>query len=44
MAKNNKIGVGASGDCEDKTFKKSLSKKSNGATGYLTLDAKQAFT
>ena len=34
------------GDCEDETFKRSplTSKNSNGATGYLTPDAKRAFT
>ena len=38
--------ISGDGDCEDKTLKKLLliSKNLNGTTGYLTLDAKQAFT
>ena len=38
------IRVGAGGDCEDKTVKRSPSKNSNRATGYLIPNARRAFT
>ena len=44
VAEVNKVGVGDGGDCEDETVRRSLSKNLNGATGYLTPDARQAFT
>ena len=45
MAKSNEVSIISSGsDCEDKTIKRLLSKNMNGATGYLTPNAKQAFT
>ena len=47
IAEDAEIGsIGGSGDCEDKTVKKSplISKNSNGTTGYLTSDVKQPFT
>ena len=47
MAKNAKFGnIGDNSDCKDETVKRSplIFKNLNGATGYLTLDAKQAFT
>ena len=45
VAENNKAGDGGASDCEDRTVKRSLrSKNSNGATGYLTPNARQTFT
>ena len=47
MAKDAEIAnIGGGGDCKDKTVEISLltSKNSNRATGYLTPNAKQAFT
>ena len=38
------VGVGGEGDHEDKTVKISASKNLNGATGYLTPDARRVFT
>ena len=45
MAENAEVGS-IGGDCEDETVKRSplTSKNLNGATGYLTPDAKRAFT
>ena len=43
MAEDAEVGVDGS-DCEDKTVGRSPSKNSNGATGYLTPNARQAFT
>ena len=45
MAENAEVGS-IGGDCENKTVERSplRSKNSNRATGYLTPDAKQAFT
>ena len=43
VAEVDKIGVSGS-DRKDKTVERSLSKNLNGATGYLTLNARQAFT
>ena len=36
--------VGRGSDYEDKTIKRSLSKNSNGATGFLTSEARLVFT
>ena len=46
MAEDAEVGNIGGGDCKDKTVKRSLltSKNLNGATGYLTLGAKQTFT
>ena len=46
MAEDAEVGSVGGGDREDETVKKSplTSKNSNRATGYLTPDAKQAFT
>ena len=44
MAGVDKVSVDGSGDCEDKTVGRSLSKNLNGATGYLTPKARQVFT
>ena len=45
VAKNDEVGGGGGGDCKDGTVEKSpRSKNSNRATGYLTADARQAFT
>ena len=44
IAEINEVGVGSSGDCEDKTVKRLLSKNSNRVTGYLTPNTRQAFT
>ena len=44
MAKNNKVYVGGDSDSEDKIVKKLPSKNLNRPIGYLTLNAKQAFT
>ena len=35
--------VGGSGNCEDETVKRSLSKNSNEVTGYLTSETRLAF-
>ena len=43
VAKVDEVGIDGRGDCEDETVRKSLSKNLNGAIGYLTPDAKQAF-
>ena len=43
VAKNAEVGVGVS-DCEDKTVGRSPSKNLNGATSYLTPNARQTFT
>ena len=46
MAKDAEVRNIGGGDCKDETFKRSslISKNSNGAMGYLTFDAKRAFT
>ena len=45
MAKSNEVGGDSGGDREDKTVKRSpCSKNLNGATDYLTPDARGAFT
>ena len=46
MAENTKFDSVSSGDCEDKTVERSplISKNLNGATSYLTLKARLAFT
>ena len=46
MAEDAEIVSVGGGDCKDETVERSplISKNSNGATGYLTPDAKQAFT
>ena len=44
VAEVDEVGVGGGGDCEDETVGRLLSKNSNGATSYLTPDARQAFT
>ena len=47
MAENAEVGsIGGGGDCEDETVERLplTSKNSNGAMGYLTPDAKRAFT
>ena len=46
MAEDAEVGGVGGGDCEDETVERSplTSKNSNGATGYLTPDAKRAFT
>ena len=47
MAEDTEVGsIGGGGDCKDKTVERLplTSKNSNGATGYLTPGAKQAFT
>ena len=44
VAEVDEVGVGGGGDCEDETVGRSPSKNSNGATGYLTPDARRAFT
>ena len=44
LAEIDEIGVGGRSDCEDETVGKWLSKNSNGAIGYLTPNARQAFT
>ena len=45
VAESYKVGtVNASGDCEDKTVKRLLSKNLNKATGYLTPKARLRFT
>ena len=43
MAEDAEVGSGDD-DCDNETIKKSPSKNLNGATGYLTPDARQAFT
>ena len=44
VAKHNKVGIVSGGDyCEDETVKRSPSKNSNGATGYLILKTRLAF-
>ena len=40
VAEVDEVGVGGSGDCEDETVGRLPSKNSNGATGYLTPDAR----
>ena len=40
MAEVDEVGVGDGGDPEDETVGKSSSKNSNGATGYLTPNAR----
>ena len=44
VAEVDEVGVGGGGDCEDETVGRSPSKNLNGATGYLTPDARRAFT
>ena len=44
MAEVGEVDVGCGGDCEDETVRRSPSKNLNGATGYLTPEARQAFT
>ena len=44
VAEVDEVGVGVGGDCEDETARRSPSKNLNGATGYLTPNARQAFT
>ena len=45
VAKNNEVGIINSGrDCNDKTVKKSLFKKSNRAMNYLTFKVRLIFT
>ena len=44
VAEVDKIGVGGDGNCEDETIGRSPFKNLNGATGYLTFNARQAFT
>ena len=44
VAEVDEVGVGGGGDHKDKTVGRSPSKNSKRATGYLTPDAKQAFT
>ena len=46
MAEDAEVGSVGGGDCEDETVERSplTSKNSNGATGYLTPNAKRAFT
>ena len=44
VAEVDEVGVGGGGDREDETVGRSPSKNSNGATGYLTPDARRAFT
>ena len=44
VAEVDEIGVSGGGDYEDGTVGRSPSKNLNGATGYLTPDARQAFT
>ena len=44
LAEVDEVSVDDGGDCEDKTVGRLLSKNSNGATGYLTSNARQAFT
>ena len=44
VAEVDEVSVGDGGDCEDKMVRRSPSKNSNKATGYLTPDARQAFT
>ena len=45
MAESDKVGGGSGGNCEDGMVKRSTrSKNSSGATGYLTPNARQAFT
>ena len=44
VAEVDEVGVGGGGDCKDETVGKSLSKNLNEATGYLTPDARRAFT
>ena len=44
VAKVDKVGVDGGSDYKEKMVGRSLSKNLNGATGYLTLDARQAFT
>ena len=45
MAKRDEVcTVHDGGDCKNKTVKRSLFKILNGATGYLTLKARLAFT
>ena len=38
------VGIGNGGDCENETVERSSSKNLNGAIGYLTPDARRAFT
>ena len=40
VAEDNEFGVSGSGDYEDKTVERLLSKNSNGAIGYLTPNAR----
>ena len=44
VAEVDNVGISDSSNHEDETVGRSLSKNSNGVTGYLTPDAKQAFT
>ena len=44
VAKYDKVDIGGSGDCKDKTVGRSPSKNLNGAMGYLTPNARQVFT
>ena len=43
-AEVDEVAIGGGGDRKDETVRKSLSKNLNVATGYLTLDNRQAFT
>ena len=43
VAEVDKVGIGDSGDCEDEIIQKLPSKNLNKTTGYLILDARQAF-
>ena len=44
VAEVDEVGVGGGGDHKDETVERSQSKNSNGATGYLSPNARQAFT
>ena len=44
VAKVDEAGISAKGDCEDETVERLPSKNLNRATGYLTPNARRAFT
>ena len=44
VAEVDEVGVGGGGDCKDETVERSLSKNLNKAIGYLSPDARRAFT
>ena len=44
MAGVDKVDLGNDSDCEDKTVKRLIFKNSNGVTGYLTSNIRQAIT